>query len=32
MRGYLDVAYRLGHLLSQVHDGGLESCELQLPR
>ena len=29
MRGYLDVAYRLGHLLSQVHDGGLESCELQ---
>jgi D-3-phosphoglycerate dehydrogenase len=29
MRGYLDAAYRLGHLLSQVHDGGLESCELQ---
>lgn len=29
MRGYLDVAYRLGKLLSQVHDGGLESCELQ---
>ena len=29
LRGYLDVAYRLGRLLSQVHDGGLEACELQ---
>ena len=28
MRGYLDVAYRLGVLMSQVHDGGLESCAL----
>ena len=29
LRGYLDVAYRLGRLLSQVHDGGLEACSLQ---
>lgn len=29
LRGYLDAAYRLGDLLSQVQDGGLESCELQ---
>ncbi|NLF71114.1 MAG: phosphoglycerate dehydrogenase [Candidatus Anammoximicrobium sp.] len=29
LRGYLDVAYRLGRLLAQVHDGGLESCTLQ---
>ncbi len=29
LRGYLDVAYRLGRLLAQVHDGGLESCSLQ---
>jgi D-3-phosphoglycerate dehydrogenase len=28
LRGYLDVAYRLGRLMSQVHDGGLESCAL----
>jgi D-3-phosphoglycerate dehydrogenase / 2-oxoglutarate reductase len=28
LRGYLDVAYRLGRLMSQVHDGGLESCEV----
>lgn len=29
LRGYLDAAYRLGRLLAQVHDGGLESCSLQ---
>jgi len=28
LRGYLDVAYRLGRLMSQVHDGGLEACAL----
>jgi D-3-phosphoglycerate dehydrogenase len=29
LRGYLDAVYRLGRLLSQVHDGSLESCSLQ---
>lgn len=28
LRGYLDVAYRLGRLMSQMHDSGLESCAL----
>jgi D-3-phosphoglycerate dehydrogenase len=29
MRGYLNIAYRLGRLLSQWHDGSVESCVLQ---
>jgi D-3-phosphoglycerate dehydrogenase len=30
MRGYLDVAHRLGALLGQWHGGALESCELEV--
>ncbi len=29
LRGYLDVAYRLGRLLAQWHDGQLHGCRLQ---
>jgi D-3-phosphoglycerate dehydrogenase len=29
LRGYLDVAYRLGLLLAQWHGGGLSSCHLK---
>jgi D-3-phosphoglycerate dehydrogenase len=28
MKGYLDIAYRLGRLLAQWHSGGVESCTL----
>lgn len=28
LRGYLDLAYRLGRLLAQLHDGGADSCSL----
>ncbi len=28
LRGHLDVAYRLGRLLAQWHDGAIESCSL----
>jgi len=29
LRGYLDVAYRLGLLLAQWHDGGVATCHLK---
>ena len=28
LRGYLDVAYRLGSMASQLHSGGIKSCKL----
>lgn len=28
MRGYLDATYRMGRLMSQWHEGGVESCTL----
>jgi D-3-phosphoglycerate dehydrogenase len=30
MRGYLDVAYRLGMLLGQWHAGNIDACELKI--
>ena len=30
MRGYLDIAYRLGILTSQWHGGAIDSCELEV--
>ncbi len=30
MRGYLDIAYRLGVLTSQWHGGAIDSCELEV--
>jgi D-3-phosphoglycerate dehydrogenase len=28
LRGYLDVAHRLGRLMSQWHEGGIEACKI----